>query len=278
MIPKRFFIREGDVLMFHTKKRKRVVRHLYLFNDRLLVTKTKRSSFAKYSDWLKIDVNLRVAAVDIELMQTLSHNNEFRLHLPAKRTYIFYAGSTDEREAWVSDLIKSMKGEHPGDPTFKKKKAERAKSKAEEVKKLKKKNELKVVINDYKESEGSQERPLKPDRTRINNRVKTEAVSSRNRKPAHIDPQPEKTDGDDQKILVPSLLPSKTEIKTKQTKRTKIATTPDPPKIIYIAVPVEASTFRPSSPFNFPTGGTDPNYTPFGQVLGGPNQSFFRST
>jgi len=130
------------------------------------------------------------------------------------------------------------------------------------------------VINDHKESEGSQERTLKPDRTRIKNRVQTEA--GRNRKPAHIEPpQPEITDGDDQKKLVPKLLPSKTEMKTKQTKRTKITTTPVPPKIIYIAVPVEAGPFRPSSPFNLNPGGTDPNYIPFGQVLGGPNQSFF---
>jgi len=100
----------------------------------------------------------------------------------------------------------------------------------------------------------------------------------RNRKPPLINPQPEKTDDIDHKKLVPKLLPSKTEMKTKQTKRTKIGTTPVPPKIIYIAVPVEANPFRPSSPFNLPTGGTDPNYTPFGQVLGGPNQSFFVST
>jgi len=94
----------------------------------------------------------------------------------------------------------------------------------------------------------------------------------RNRKPAPINPQPEKTDVIDQNKLVPKMLPSKTE-KTKQTKRTKI-TTQGPPKIIYIAVPVEANPFRPSSPFNLPNGGN----SPFGQVLGGPNQSFFVPT
>jgi len=269
MIPKRFFIREGDVLMFHSKKRKRVVRHLFLFNDRLFVTKRKRSSFAKYTDWLKIDISLRVSGIDIETMQTVSHNNEFRVHLPAKRSYIFYPTTSEDRDAWISDIIKSMKGEHPGDSVFQKK-VERAKSKVEEeVKKQLKKNDLKVVINDKESEASSQEHTLKPiDRTRIKNRVHTEAASGRNRKPTQIDHQPEETEDTDHKKLAPKLLPSKSEMKTKQTKRTKIGTVP--PKIIYIAVPV-IEPFRPSSPFNLPSGGTDP----FSPVLGGPNQSYF---
>jgi len=124
--------------MFHHNKRRRVTRHIYLFNDRILITRHKPGSFAKYSDWLKIDVNLRAREVDIEMMNTVSHNNEFRLHLPGKLTYIFFALSPEEREAWVSDINKSMKGEHPGDPKAKKKEAQK-----KEVQKSKEKKKRK---------------------------------------------------------------------------------------------------------------------------------------
>jgi len=180
--PKRFFIREGDVEMFHHNKRRRVTRHIYLFNDRILVTRRKTGTFAKYSDWLKIDVSLRAREVDIEMMKTVSHNNEFRLHLPGKLTYIFYAISPEEREAWVSDINKSMKGEHVN-----------PKEKKKEVQfkpKEKKEKEHKIVINENSEESSDDDKATKAkkNRDKIDRRIQTEIVTTRIRKPVQQAP------------------------------------------------------------------------------------------
>jgi len=126
-----FFVREGDLLVYHSRKRKKVIRHFYLFNDRLLVTKQTNSTFTKHSDWLKIDVSLRARDVDIENMKTVSNNNELRLHLPGRVTYLIFARNVEEKDQWCDDIKKSIKGEHKGDkkkkstPTKKKKEKKR---------------------------------------------------------------------------------------------------------------------------------------------------------
>lgn len=298
VVPKRFFIREGDVIMFHPNKRRRVTRHFYLFNDRLLITKRKQSSFAKYSDWLKIDVSLRVREVDIESMQTVSNNNEFRLHLPGRLSYIFFASSAEERDSWVADIVKSMKAEHPGDPKAKKKEEQKAKEEKtvqKEEKTEKKKKE--IVIND---SEGSSDdethtRPVDKARSKMNTRVKSELVApsrvQRERKSTH-EPTPNNTSQPAVEKAKPAALdfdpfaptpipkgsPTKTPVsKVKGTpKRTKVSSSP-----VYDHKPlsganptsnlVSSNPFQPI-PFNLNTGINQyPTYTPFtGQTAPNP--------
>jgi len=155
---KRFFIREGDLLVYHSRKQKKVIRHFFLFNDRLLVTKQTNSSFTKHSDWLKIDVSLRARDVDIENMKTASHNNEFRLHLPGRVTYLIYARTTEEKDAWCDLIKKSIKGEHKGD-----KKKKKDPQKSTQTKKKKEKNVHEIVIN---ESESSRSEDIPRNKSR----------------------------------------------------------------------------------------------------------------
>jgi len=157
---KRFFVREGDLLVYHSRKRKKVIRHFYLFNDRLLVTKQTNSSFTKHSDWLKIDVSLRARDVDIENMKTVSNNNEFRLHLPGRVTYLFYARNVEEKDGWCDDILKSINGEHKGD---KKKKKDPSHKSQTKKKKEKRDGVHEIIIN---ESESSQSEDLPRNKSR----------------------------------------------------------------------------------------------------------------
>jgi len=281
--PKRFYIREGDVIMFHPSKRKKVPRHFYLFNDRLLVTKRKQSTLAKYSDWLKIDVSLRVKEVDIESMKTVSNNNEFRLHLPGRLSYIFYAGSADEKDSWVNDIIKSINAEHAGDPK-RKKQEEKPKEDEVNVEKREKpeKKKKEVVINDSEGSSDDEERrtPVSNSRSKMNNRIKSEVVSSTSRArksailpPTNFDSTPQETGnllGFDP--FAPSLHPAsspptKTPVsKVKNTpKRTKISSSP-----VHVQVnkTPSANPFQPTLtpiPFNLNPGVPqyNPGFSPF---------------
>jgi len=205
---------------------------------------------AKYSDWLKIDISLRVREIDIENMQTASNNNEFRLHLPGRITYIIYASSKDEKESWVEDISKSIKGEHGNDKTKKKKeekekeKKEEEKAASEEEKPERQRKEPKIVINDNEEESDETRTPVDKTRAKIKNRARSEIPTTRIRKAEPVTKQqPQQlTEPETGNLLgFDPFAPQpvvKTPVKTpsnknKQNKRTKIATSPaSDPKII----------------------------------------------
>jgi len=103
----RFFIREGELAMWHQKKRKKSKRYFFLFNDIMLLT--KRQSSKKYL--LRIHITLRSPSVSVESIDSASFNWEFRLHCRT-RSFILYANGEEDRELWTADMEKSIKGTH----------------------------------------------------------------------------------------------------------------------------------------------------------------------
>jgi hypothetical protein len=139
--PKRYLVREGDLIMFHANKRKKVSRHFYLFNDRLLITKSKNAK-AKYSYFLKIDISLRSKDIELERIPNSTSGHEFRIH-SSKTTYIFYASSVKEKDRWCTDIYKSIKGDHEPELQEKRRREEATKKK-----------KVKIVISSGHDSSG----------------------------------------------------------------------------------------------------------------------------
>jgi len=72
----RYFVKEGEILVWDEKKKKKKKRYFFLFNDILLLC--RRESHKRY--WLRIHITLRSPYVSIEEIENASYNNEFRLH------------------------------------------------------------------------------------------------------------------------------------------------------------------------------------------------------
>jgi len=102
----RFFIREGDLLLWDTKLSKKLPFYVFLFNDILLITSRKKRKFR-----LRVFVTLRTPSVNLENVDTSSHNYEFRLHCRTK-SFNFYCESSEERKKWMKDIQASISGSH----------------------------------------------------------------------------------------------------------------------------------------------------------------------
>jgi len=162
--PERFFVREGEMMMWDEKKKKKKKRYFFLFNDVLLLC--RRETHKRY--WLRIHVTLRSPHVSVEDIDNSSFNNEFRVHCRA-RTFILYAGTPDQKKEWIADLRHSIAGSHPDD---KKKdgKQDDKDDKKEEVRKTKK--EPKKERPPESASEESVETPKKKPESATKNRSK----------------------------------------------------------------------------------------------------------
>lgn len=108
LTPNRFFVREGDLLMWNKKKSKKSNRHFFLFNDIMLLCKKQGSK----RFFLRIHITLRSPYVSVEPIETSSYASEFRLHCKT-RSFILYATSDDDRKAWLTDIQNSISGNHP---------------------------------------------------------------------------------------------------------------------------------------------------------------------
>eukprot|EP01120_Amphizonella_sp_Union-15-10_P013392 TRINITY_DN6203_c0_g1_i1.p1 TRINITY_DN6203_c0_g1~~TRINITY_DN6203_c0_g1_i1.p1 ORF type:complete len:329 (-),score=54.13 TRINITY_DN6203_c0_g1_i1:41-1027(-) len=102
----RFFVREGELLVWSEKDKKKKERSFFLFNDLLLLCKKEGSK--KY--WLRIHVTLRSQVAFVE--DSGSYDPlEFRLRCRT-RTFLFWALSPESKKSWMQDLDASIKGKH----------------------------------------------------------------------------------------------------------------------------------------------------------------------
>jgi hypothetical protein len=147
--PERFFVREGEMMMWDEKKKKKKKRYFFLFNDVILLC--RRETHKRY--WLRIHITLRSPHVSVEDIDNSSFNNEFRVHCRA-RTFILYASTPDQKKEWIQDLRHSIAGSHP-DEKKKDTKHDEKDDKKEEVRKTKK--EPKKEKPPESESESSEE-------------------------------------------------------------------------------------------------------------------------
>jgi hypothetical protein len=225
-------------------------------------------------------------------MKTVSNNNEFRLHLPGRLSYIFYAPSSEDRDSWVKDIIKSINAEHIGDPKKKQEEKEKEKEKEEEKEEKDEKQKTEIVINEDKESSDEERQfsktPVDKSRSKMNNnnRVKSEVVSTstRVRKSAVLPPTNFDTPPETGNLLgfdpfAPSLSttsspPTKNNNpvnKVKNTpKRTKISSSPVHPGMNSTTPYPFQSTLTPI-PYNTAINQYNPGYSPFNpQVIPNP--------
>lgn len=88
----------------------------------MLLAKKKSQKSAKYI--LRVHITLRSPFVEIEDVKTVSthriekictktdFSDEFRIHCRT-RSFILYTDTREEKDSWMTDLRRSVKGEHP---------------------------------------------------------------------------------------------------------------------------------------------------------------------
>jgi len=101
VVPGRKFIREGPVLIFNPKQKRKKQRYFFLFNDVLLLT--KKEGERKY--WLKIYISLKsgLKVVDVLDSQNEPPDVEFRIYSP-KKAIICFGHSRKGKEEWLAAI------------------------------------------------------------------------------------------------------------------------------------------------------------------------------
>jgi len=105
--PPRKLVREGKLMCFSDKDKINKPRYFFMFNDCLLLT--KHEGINKY--WLKVYVTWK-KSIQVEAVKGSTYRYadvEFRVYAP-KRTFILFASSTEERDAWVKDIEDCLTG------------------------------------------------------------------------------------------------------------------------------------------------------------------------
>lgn len=105
----RFFVKEGLLVLWDDRKRCKVKRYCFLFNDLFLFTIPKKKG-KKFQ--LLIYMVLRTPSVSVESVDNSSYNAEFRLHA-RRKSFIFFSDTMEDRKYWVKALEASIKGTHP---------------------------------------------------------------------------------------------------------------------------------------------------------------------
>jgi len=105
----RFFVKEGMLVLWDDRKRCKVKRYCFLFNDLFLFTIPKKKG-KKFQ--LLIYMTLRTPSVSVESVDNSSYNSEFRLHA-RRKSFIFFAETPEDRKYWVKAVEASIKGTHP---------------------------------------------------------------------------------------------------------------------------------------------------------------------
>ena len=96
----RKFIREGEIRVYNNKEKKAKPRHLFLFNDCVLIA--KREGKTKY--WLKVYITLSPTIRIEDVRDTATAEKvEFRIYAPRKN-FILFARTKGEKESWIQDL------------------------------------------------------------------------------------------------------------------------------------------------------------------------------
>eukprot|EP01102_Stenamoeba_stenopodia_P003890 TRINITY_DN1400_c0_g1_i2.p1 TRINITY_DN1400_c0_g1~~TRINITY_DN1400_c0_g1_i2.p1 ORF type:complete len:388 (-),score=118.95 TRINITY_DN1400_c0_g1_i2:201-1364(-) len=97
----RRFVKEGDVQVWSVKERMKKNRHLFLFNDVLLIT--KKEGKKKY--WLKVYISLK-SELKIQDVQDSSNDKpdvEFRIYAP-KKTFILFGFNPSHKQEWIGAI------------------------------------------------------------------------------------------------------------------------------------------------------------------------------
>jgi len=99
--PNRRFIYEGDLVQYVPEDRKKKLRHVFVFNDSMLVT--KKQGNRKYWPRILISFSTGLRCEEVEDSQNDIPGVEFRLYTP-KKTIILFASTREERNLWVKML------------------------------------------------------------------------------------------------------------------------------------------------------------------------------
>lgn len=97
----RRFVKEGDVQVWSVKERMKKSRHLFLFNDVLLIT--KKEGKKKY--WLKVYISLK-SELKVQDVQDSSNDRpdvEFRIYAP-KKTFILFGFNPSHKLEWIGAI------------------------------------------------------------------------------------------------------------------------------------------------------------------------------
>lgn len=104
----RRFIRDGEIGLYNHKERRTKKRHLFLFNDVLLIAKNE----GKNKFWLKVYISLRTTLRIEDVPDTSTiYKVEFRIYAP-KRTFIMFTKSEPDKMAWIKDIKAAIAGEY----------------------------------------------------------------------------------------------------------------------------------------------------------------------
>jgi len=104
----RFFVREGDMVVWEERGSKKVLRYFFLFNDILLICSQPRRK--KYR--LRVYITLRSPNVSVETVESSSFNAEMRIHCKRK-SFICYVPNAEDKKYWVQFIRMSIDGTHP---------------------------------------------------------------------------------------------------------------------------------------------------------------------
>lgn len=103
----RKFVKEGDCQVWSVKERMKKNRHLFLFNDVLLITKKE----GKKKFWLKVYISLR-SGLKIQDVNDSTNDRpdvEFRIYAP-KKTFILFGFNPAHKYEWINAIQAQIDG------------------------------------------------------------------------------------------------------------------------------------------------------------------------
>eukprot|EP01121_Diplochlamys_sp_Union-15-3_P011194 TRINITY_DN3214_c0_g1_i1.p1 TRINITY_DN3214_c0_g1~~TRINITY_DN3214_c0_g1_i1.p1 ORF type:complete len:197 (-),score=33.17 TRINITY_DN3214_c0_g1_i1:471-1061(-) len=158
LIPTRFFVREGPILLWNDKEKRKKKRYLFLFNDTLLITKPE----GKRKYWLRVLIALSSGTTQAQDTDYVGGDYpEFRLHCRT-RAFAFFTVSLTEKQIWIQDINAAIKGEHDARLREKKNKSSEQIDSSVLIKKVQDKKVQDKKVLDKKEPSEPPKKPRKP--------------------------------------------------------------------------------------------------------------------
>jgi len=101
IIPGRRFLYEGDLVQYVPEDRRKKLRHCFLFNDAILIT--KKEGPRKYWPRILVSFTTGLRVENVEDSQNEIPGVEFRIYAP-KKTLIMFGSTREERDMWIKML------------------------------------------------------------------------------------------------------------------------------------------------------------------------------
>jgi len=101
LTPGRKFLYEGDLVQYVPEDRKKKLRHCFLFNDAILIS--KKEGPRRYWPRILVSFTTGLRVENVEDSQNEIPGVEFRIYAP-KKTLILFGSTREERDMWIKML------------------------------------------------------------------------------------------------------------------------------------------------------------------------------